>query len=1245
MSAARVLLFTCLFPGVVCAQGNITTYAGGGGRFTGDGKPAVTAQIARPSDVAVDAKGNVYFTSPPLNLILKIAIDGTLSIVAGNGLGAHSGDGGPARAAALFQPLGVRVDAAGNVYIVDSDSIRVVDTAGTIRAIAGNGFGYSGDTVPAISAGVAKPKTVAVDAKGNVFIADNYNCRVRMVNAAGAISTVAGTGTCATTGDGGPATSASLGGPYGLAVDAAGAVYVSGANRVRKFTVGGTISTFAGTGGGGFSGDGGTATTAQLFGPQGLAFDSAGNLYIAELLNSRIRRVSPNGIITTVAGNGRNAFSGEGGPATQASLGNPLGVAAAPDGSIYIADTENDRIRKVDPNGVISTVSGIGAYLGDGGDSTAARMTGGYPYEVAVDRSGNLYIMDGNDRRVRKVTPSGTISTFAGTGRIGSGGDGGLAVMASLDNPQGIAVDSAGNVYISDDRLRVVGSDGTISTFANISPGFLAIDSKDNLYVLGYVPGGSGPSITKVTPAGAISHVAGNGQSGFSGDGGPATNASFGSYTGGLIVAPDGSILVSDAANNRIRRIDPSGTVTTFGGDGAAGTICNGGQPSASRFGNARGMAYDSKGNLYIATSNQICKVSAQTGAVTLYAGNGRAGSSGDGGSALAAAMNFPLGIAIDRNDSLYIADSTNSRVRLVQPGAGPFLLLSQKGLTFKVGATSLAQSLTVVNSGQGTVNWAVSTSVASGATNWLSATPASGSSPAGQAGPPITVKADPTGLAPGDYYGQIVVTAPGVPNSPQSVTVVLSVPAAGVGGSTIQPAGLLFTATAGGADPATQNLTLTTTTAAGTKFGSSVVFGDGRPWFTFQPISGTVQSNAPVTMQVKPAISGFSAGVYNAVITVAFDDNTVSQVNLVLVVSAGTGVPKPGLPGAGCAPSKQVPLFTSIGPGFSATVGWPAPIEVRVVDDCGNLLVKGSVTASFSNNDPALPLNSLLDGRWTATWQVGKSGSVSVTVAAQDAGGSVSGTAQISGGLTANPNPPPVIASGGVLDAASYQLNSSVAPGSLVSIFGQFLSQQDAKAGALPLPTTLGITQVTVAGRPMPLLFAGGSQVNAMIPYDLPINATHQIVIRRGNTISIPEPVSLLSSRSGVFTRDLTGKGAAIVVKVATDGTQTIVSSATPASAYDAIVIYADGLGNVDPQAIAGSETPISPLSQTLDPVTVTIGGISAPVVFAGLTPGFTGLYQINAYVPTGVAPGDNVPLVISQAGRASSSVTIAVR
>jgi uncharacterized protein (TIGR03437 family) len=1249
-------LLVLIIPGrPVSAQGNIFTYAGGGGAFTGDGKPAISAQIAGPTDVKVDAKGNVLFVSQPLGMVMQIAPDGTLRVIAGNGLNAFSGDGGPARAAALSRPNGLTLDAAGNILLADAgnNKIRGISPDGTIRTVAGSGsFGSSGDGGPATQATLATPGAVATDAAGNVYITDNNSQRIRMVTPAGVISTVAGNGSAASTGDGGPATAAGIFAPAGIAVDSSGNIYVSeGFARVRKFKVGGTIATFAGSNQSGFSGDGGPAAQARLFFPAGLAFDAAGRLYIADSYNEAVRRVNLDGTIATIAGNGVGAFTGDGGPATSASLSRPTGVAVAGDGTVYIADTENDRIRKISTSGIITTVAGSGLFLGDGGASTDARLD--QVADVALDSAGNVYALT-TDRRVRKVTPAGTITTFAGSGRAKpeNQGDGGLATNAGFQNPPtGIAVDSQGAMYIANNLvIRKVTTDGVISTFtpAVTSNGNrLSVDAASNLYLSVSNPGAQ---VLKITQAKSITPFAGTNQPGYSGDGGPALSAALSSFLGGTTTGPDGSVYICDAGNNRVRRVDRAGVITTFAGNGTGSDSGDGGPATAAGVPSPQSVVFDAKGNLYIADAGRIRKVAAG-GTISTYAGTGRYGFSGDGGTAVAASFETPSGLAVDAQGNLYVADSGNLRVRVIQSGPGPLLLLSQKGLTFRAGGSAATQGLTVVNSGQGTVNWAVSTSVASAGPNWLSATPTSGSSQAGQAGPVVNVKADPTGIPPGDYYGQVVVSSPGVPNSPQSATVVLIVPAAGAGGgSSVQPSGLLFTGT-GAADPPAQNLTVTTNTAGGSRFAASVVFGDGRAWFTLQPASGTVQPNAPLIVQVKPSLSGFSAGVYNAAITVAFDDLTTQQVNLLLVVSSGVassgvGTAKPrSIAAAGCAPGKLLPLFTSIGSGFSATTGWPASLEVRVVDDCGNPLTKGSVIAGFSNNDPALPLNSLLDGRWSGTWQVANAGQATVTVQAQDAGGGLSGSAQVSGGLNANANPPPVVASGGVLDAASYSLGAPVAPGSLVAIFGQYLAQQENSASALPLPNTLGVTQVTIAGRAMPLLFAGASQANAMIPYDLPINAAHQVVAKRGNTISIPEPVSLLSSRSGVFTKDLTGTGPGIVVKVAGDGTQSIVTADNPVSANDAIVIYCDGLGSVDQPVVAGSQTPVTPLTRTLDAVSVTIGSRPAPVFFAGLTPGFTGLYQINAIVPGGVAPGDGVPLVITQAGQASPPVSISVR
>jgi uncharacterized protein (TIGR03437 family) len=194
-------------------------------------------------------------------------------------------------------------------------------------------------------------------------------------------------------------------------------------------------------------------------------------------------------------------------------------------------------------------------------------------------------------------------------------------------------------------------------------------------------------------------------------------------------------------------------------------------------------------------------------------------------------------------------------------------------------------------------------------------------------------------------------------------------------------------------------------------------------------------------------------------------------------------------------------------------------------------------------------------------------------------------------------------------------------------------------------LTNSLAGSSVSIAGRTLPLLYAGPNQVNAMIPYDLPINATHQVIVQRGTAISIPQPVGVISSQSGIFTQDLSGKGAGIIVRVTADGAQSVVSTDNPAHAFEALVIYCAGLGDVSPRQVAGQQATFSPLSQTIDPVTVTIGGLDAPVAFAGVTPGFTGLYQVNAYVPSGVTPGDNVPLVITQSGRSSPPVSISVR
>jgi trimeric autotransporter adhesin len=485
----------------------------------------------------VDAAGNLYIAdkanqrirveSAPVGGGGPGAAVGIISTFAGNGAAAFSGDGGAAASAELHDPYGVVVDGAGHLYISDQLNQRIRMTSNgskivTIATIAGNGTaGFSGDGYSAIAGELNGPSAMAVDASGNLFIADTANGRVREVLAGAAtMVTVAGNGMGSYPGDNQGAQHAELVNPAGIAVDAAGNIYIaeeSGA-RVRMVNPAGVITTVAGNGVPGFPGDGGPATSASLSQPTDVAVDAAGNLYIADPNNQRIRMVSATtGDITTIAGDGTYGYGGDGdpGPATKAEFRNPEGIAFDAAGNLYIADSGNCRIRKMTPTGAITTVAGNGqqGFYGDGGAATAAKLL--IPAAVRLDGMGNLYISDTNNQRIRKVTPSGTISTVAGNGTTGFFADGGPAILAALNRPIGMAVDAAGNLYIADS---------------------------------------SNYRVRRVSPAGAITTVAGNGTFGFAGDGGDAMAAELG-YVSAVVVDGAGNLYISDTINGRVRKV------------------------------------------------------------------------------------------------------------------------------------------------------------------------------------------------------------------------------------------------------------------------------------------------------------------------------------------------------------------------------------------------------------------------------------------------------------------------------------------------------------------------------------------------------------------------------------------------------------------------------------------------------------------------------------------------------------------
>lgn len=685
---------------------------------------ALVAEINYPEGTAIDASGNLYIADRYNSRIRKVASDGTISTVAGNGTAGYSGDGGPAASAELNAPEGVAVDTAGNLYIADTYNgcIRKVDTSGIITSVAGKcgTLGYNVDSGPAATVELYYPTAVAaVGNQGELYIADAYNNRIRHVFLSevgiGGVSllymnTVAGGGTDDAYYDyySEGATDVIFNNPSGLAVNSSGTIlYIADRdNHVisKVLTDGtntdGTIYPMAGTGTAGYVDAAGPY--AKFYYPNDVAVDSAGNVYVADQLNYAIRKITSLNIagkptqynVSSVVGSiyRFDGFYGDGGPAASAELDNPTGVTFDSTGALYITDSQNQRIRRIDTSGIINTVVGNGVagyygdglssagFSGDGGTATLAYLNS--PYQTAVDAGGNIYIADRGNNRVRKIAVNGVISTIAGNGTAGSTGDGGAALNAELNDPIGVAVDGVGNVYIAEyhgNRIRKVKPDGIITTVAgNGTAGYtgdggqatsaeihapigLAVDAYNYLYI---VDNGNG-CIRKVTGT-VISTVAGTGTYGYNGDNISAKSAQLNDPYGVALDAA-GNIYIGDTNNNRIRKVATNGIITTVAGTGAGGYTGDGGAATSANIHAPLLLTVDAAGAVYFSDSaNDVIRRLNLNGTISTVAGNGIKGYTGDGGAAASAEFDIPVAVSLDKLGDLYVTDYYTNRIRKV---------------------------------------------------------------------------------------------------------------------------------------------------------------------------------------------------------------------------------------------------------------------------------------------------------------------------------------------------------------------------------------------------------------------------------------------------------------------------------------------------------------------------------------------------------------------------------------------------
>jgi len=553
-------------------------------------------------------------------------------------------------------------------------------------------------------------------------------------------------------------------------------------------------------------------------------------------------------------------------------------------------------------------------------------------------------------------------------------------------------------------------------------------------------------------------------------------------------------------------------------------------------------------------------------------------------------------------------------------------------------------------NEGPDPVVVSLATVMNSGGGNWLSTSPQLSLAPLASGDiVKISVQADPQGLAPGRYFGSVQVNSGSAGNGAQIIPVVLNIQDNSSGFPRLSPAGITLTGTAGMTAAATTHIQLSNPTANPVAFSSV----PGAAWLALQPSNGSIAAFHTLDVTVTANFTTVAQGVRSDIIRIPFSDGIVSTLNVLSIASSNStqgtssGSDSQASLILSCVPSRLAVQLTSLEQGFTLKTGGVAAIKVKVLDNCGTARSNSAVIAHIDSEPNPLVLAPEGDSIWSAAWSpTNARASVRVVVAAASDQGSgiLTGQSVVTGAVNAAP-PATTPLPNRVESATGSENGGQFAPGSWVSIFGDGLADTQVIASEQPYPTQLGGTSVTLGGTRLPLLFVDPKQLNAFIPFQVTPNTRQQLIIERQGSLSMPFSVTIADAIPGIYTLDQSGSGQGTIMVSGTAALAAPAPKGSPAPPGASLEIYCTGLGLVSNSPQDGQTAALDALSPTVNPVQVTIGGVRATSQFAGLTPGFVGLYKVSVQMPEGVPSGDSVPLSVSVAGKESNTVTIAVQ